>query len=135
MKNTNYVGGADLLNAFRKYLSDEDVIELALSLKISNAIIRKRKELGLSQLDLANRLGVTQPVVSKWESGDTNFTIRTIVDLFSALNLEFEVLIGNEIQNYRISDAFTAGWKKQKKSCSGHILQYDEMSKLLAKGA
>ena len=102
----NYIGGTDFLKAFEEYLSKEDTLDIALSLKISNAIVEQRKKLGMSQVDLADRLDVKQPVVSKWENGDTNYTIRTIVDIFSALGLDFELLIGNEAQNYRKGNSF-----------------------------
>lgn len=108
MNNKKYIGGGELLKAFKKYLSDEDTLELALSLKISKAIIEQRKAIGISQSELAKRLGVKQPVVSKWESGDANYTIRSVVEIFSALKLDFELLIGSEVQNYRIVDI----WKK-----------------------
>jgi len=128
MKN-NFVGGGELLKSFEKYLSDEDVVEIALSLKISDAVTKRRKELGLSQSDLAIKLGVTQPVVSKWESGDTNYTIRTIVDIFCALEIEFEFLIGNEVQSYFIDNTFVNNWKRQPMNFDSNALQ------LLTKGA
>ena len=34
-------------------------------------IARRRKELGLTQRELAEQLGVTNKAVSKWETGDS----------------------------------------------------------------
>lgn len=34
-------------------------------------IAAKRKELGMTQLDLAEKMGVTDKAVSKWERGDS----------------------------------------------------------------
>ena len=39
--------------------------------EIGRGIAQRRKQLGLSQEELANRLGVTRQAVSKWESGDS----------------------------------------------------------------
>ncbi len=36
---------------------------------LSTVIREKRKELGLTQEQVAERLGVSTPAVSKWESG------------------------------------------------------------------
>ncbi len=36
---------------------------------LSTVIREKRKELGLTQEQIAERLGVSTPAVSKWESG------------------------------------------------------------------
>lgn len=38
-------------------------------MKLSNNIFTLRRELGLTQEELANRLGVTNQAVSKWENG------------------------------------------------------------------
>lgn len=38
-------------------------------MKLSNNILTLRRELGLTQEELANRLGVTNQAVSKWENG------------------------------------------------------------------
>lgn len=38
-------------------------------LSIGKIIYAKRKELGLTQEELAEYLGISKPAVSKWESG------------------------------------------------------------------
>ena len=38
-------------------------------MNIGNVIKKYRKELGYTQEEMANRLGVTTPAVNKWENG------------------------------------------------------------------
>lgn len=39
------------------------------------AFVRRRKELGLSQMELDNRIGVAEGLVAKWESGSRRPTL------------------------------------------------------------
>ena len=78
-----------LLNGLSASLDDE---ELALSVfqgLIAAEISSKRIKLGLSQKEFADSLGVSQGLVSRWENGDTNFTLSTLVKI--ALNLKIEM--------------------------------------------
>ena len=43
--------------------------------QIAATIQRQRKAKGYTQQELANRLGVTQVMVSRWENGEENFTV------------------------------------------------------------
>ena len=42
----------------------------------------------LSQQELANRLGVTQVMISRWENGEENFTVATLAKISEALDME-----------------------------------------------
>lgn len=53
----------------------------------SNNIRRMRKTAGLSQADLADRLGVHQTVVSRWERGVADLPDDRVGDLAEALNV------------------------------------------------
>lgn len=72
-------------------LSESDKTENRLVVAIATAILRNRKTLGLSQTDLANIIGVTQPMISQWESGDCNFSVETIAKIAEALNLKVDI--------------------------------------------
>lgn len=52
-----------------------------------------RKEAGLSQLELANRLGVPQSFVSKYESGERRLDILEIRLICNALKLSLQAFI------------------------------------------
>jgi HTH-type transcriptional regulator/antitoxin HipB len=54
-------------------------------------IQRRRRLLGLSQTEAADRAGLRQEMVSKIESGSPGTKIRSICDLLAALDLELAV--------------------------------------------
>ncbi len=60
--------------------------------KISTAIFMYRTKHKLSQKKLAEKLGVTQAMVSKLESGDYNYTIEQLWKVSSKLGLKFDVI-------------------------------------------
>lgn len=61
------------------------------------AIVEEMKELmqeqGITQLELANRMGVSAPYINKLMHGDTNFTIESLVKIAKALNGTLKVSI------------------------------------------
>lgn len=57
---------------------------------ISAAIELRRKSLGMNQKQFASFMGVSQAMVSKWESGEYNFTINTLNEICYKLGLEFD---------------------------------------------
>lgn len=68
-------------------------IELA---KISGQIERCRIEMHMSQKEFAICMGVSQGMVSKWESRDYNFTIKTLNEICEKLNLTLSVDLGRK---------------------------------------
>ena len=64
------------------------IVELA---KISAQIERCRLDMGMTQQKFAEYMGVTQAMVSKWESREYNFTIRTLNEICQKTNLKLFV--------------------------------------------
>ena len=52
-------------------------------------ILRRMKELGVSQTELARRMNVSRPYVTKVLSRDVNFSFRTAAKLANALKMDF----------------------------------------------
>ena len=52
-------------------------------------ILRRMKALGLSQSDLARRMKVSKPYVTKVLRQDVNFSFRTAAKLARALEMDF----------------------------------------------
>ena len=65
-------------------------------LRMGATIARRRKENGLTQEALANRLGVTNQAVSKWEGDICCPDIQLLPALADALGLSLDALFGRE---------------------------------------
>lgn len=61
-------------------------------MKIADQIKRARERLGLSQYELARRLGVSKTAVSKWEDGQTAPNRRRAEAVAKALGIQIEEL-------------------------------------------
>lgn len=67
------------------------------SIKVGNFIMEKRKELGMTQQQLADKLNVSFQAVSKWENGTTYPNIEILKDLAITLAITVdEILAGSE---------------------------------------
>jgi phosphoribosylformylglycinamidine cyclo-ligase len=74
------------------------------SVKVGNFILNKRKELGLTQQQLADKLNISFQAVSRWENGGAFPNIELLYDLAQALNTTVdEILVGNEKQEQGLS--------------------------------
>ena len=52
-------------------------------------ILRRMKELGMSQTELAQRMKVSRPYITKLLHQDVNFSFRTAAKLANALRMDF----------------------------------------------
>lgn len=83
----------------RLFLSYED--EMATKLEEANDTIgrrlaRLRKERGITQTELAEELGVSQPLVSAWERGELRLHGELIVELARILETSADEILGLE---------------------------------------
>ncbi len=74
------------------YLTESDIYAAKAIAKISMTIYKYRKDNNLSQKQFAQLMNVTQSMVSKWESGEYNFTVENIAKISESLNLNFDIL-------------------------------------------
>ena len=67
------------------------------SIKVGNFIMNRRKGLGLTQQQLADKLNVSFQAISKWENGSTYPSIEILKDLATVLEVSAdEILSGSE---------------------------------------
>ncbi len=71
---------------------------------LGRLILRRRKELGLSQTDLANKAGLHRTYISDVENGKRNFSFGTLYSLSSTLKVSMTQLITQALQSAASSD-------------------------------
>ena len=62
-------------------------------MKIGQVIRKYRIEAGLTQKEMANRLGVTTPAVNKWEKGSSNPDIELLAPIARLLHISLDTLM------------------------------------------
>ncbi len=62
-------------------------------MNIGSVIRKYRKEAGLTQEEMANRLGVTTPAVNKWEKGNSNPDIELLAPIARLLHISLDTLM------------------------------------------
>ena len=62
-------------------------------MNIAEVIRKYRKEAGLTQEEMANRLGVTTPAVNKWENGNSNPDIELLAPIARLLHISLDTLM------------------------------------------
>ena len=70
--------------------------ELAAEFSIAEAIIEKRLEKGLSQSELAKKVGTKQSAISRLESGSYNPSISFLKRVAKALNLHLVISLSKK---------------------------------------
>lgn len=66
--------------------------------ELGNKMARKRKELGLTQIEFAERLSVTRQTVSRWEAGSVLPDIDKIPDIASVLGVSCDYLLKDDVK-------------------------------------
>ena len=83
----------DLLGMFSDILDPADVLTSKLMAQISSSITSERLRLRMSQEKFAEHIGVAQSLVSRWEHGNYNFSIRKLSEIAVKLNLDVNLSI------------------------------------------
>ena len=81
----------ELFDFMAKYISKSDSYATNAIAKISMFIYKCRSDLKMSQKEFAKMMGVTQGMVSKWESANYNFTIENIAQISEKLHCTFNI--------------------------------------------
>jgi len=77
-----------IMDEIRGSISPEMKLQMEMSVAIANRIYEILEAKGMTQKDLAKRLGKTETEVSRWLSGTHNLTLSTICKISAALEEE-----------------------------------------------
>ena len=64
-------------------------------MEFSERLKKLRKDAGLTQVDVANKLGISQPAYASWERGIKKLTQDNLVKIAQILNVSVDYLVGN----------------------------------------
>ena len=73
-------------------------------MSFSELLKQCRKKQGISQAELASKLGVTQQAVGKWESGKSSPDPSTVARIAELLNTTADYLLGLYLSLIHISE-------------------------------
>ena len=74
--------------------------------QIGDAIRRQRRQLGLSQAGLGEKIKLRQATISTVESGEPGTQLRTLCDIMASLGLEFVIRPRTKAKQETIEDIF-----------------------------
>ena len=103
--------------------------------KIGRFIAEKRREQGLTQAQLAEKLSITDRAVSKWENGRTMPDSSLMLDLCKHLKITVNDLLNGEVvsmENYNKElEKQLIELKKQKAEAEAELKRYKEQAETL----
>ena len=97
----------DMIELMAEYITKSDIYAAKAIAKISAFIYKYRMESKMTQKAFAEMMGVSQGMVSKWESAEYNFTIENIAQISEKLNVTFDIEFKSE------SEYMTIGSKNE----------------------
>lgn len=86
--DTSYISANPDLKKFAEAFTDQVQAEYQEIFGLGEVVARRREELALSQIALAERTGLTQADISRLEQGKGNPTYSTIKKIMNALQLK-----------------------------------------------
>ena len=85
-------------------------------MNLGNSLFHARKKRGLSQEEVAEKLGVSRQTVSKWETDETIPDIRQAKKMAVLYNLPLDDLIAFDVDVKEIQEIIDKTRKRKKKS-------------------
>ena len=91
------------------YISKSDIYAASVIAKISAFIINYWYKTGMTQKEFAKFMGVTQGMISKWESAEYNFSVESIAQIAEKLGVTVDITFTPEqeyLANARINSHY-----------------------------
>ena len=81
-----------IMDEIRSTITPEIKLQMEMSVAIANRIYEILEAKGMTQKELAQKLGKTETEVSRWLSGTHNLTLSTICKISAALGEEIVIV-------------------------------------------
>ena len=91
-------------------LTLSDIIEADMMVAISERLTKKRVEMGLSQKEFAKMLGISQGMLSRYEKGANNFSVKTLAKVFGELGIHISLDFSEKEKSETKFDFPNMGW-------------------------
>ena len=101
MKNNVSCDLEDMLSVFDTSVSAVDIIAAKALAGVSAEIVKHRINLGMTQKQFAEYMEVSQGMVSKWESADYNFSVKSLAHIAAKLDLDVVVCFKDVMKSKR----------------------------------
>lgn len=101
----------------------------------SDLVVEARRRAGLSQRDLARRVGKPQSTIARWESSQATPSFESLQELMSACGLELDVAVRKLDDSFRplIGDQLSLSPVARVRSMGGEVEAIARIAKALAK--
>ena len=86
------------MDEIRSTISPAMKLQMEMSVAIANRIYEILESKGMTQKELAQRLGKTETEVSRWLSGTHNMTLSTVCKISTALGEEIVTVPKRELE-------------------------------------
>ena len=90
-------------------------------MSLGNSLFQARKKSGLSQEDVAEKLGVSRQTVSKWETDETIPDIRQSKRMAVLYNVSLDELIDFDIDIKEIQDTINRTSEEKEEKSTGQM--------------
>ena len=94
--NKKTIKATDFDDVLREELKDPEFKKwfdyYGKQLEIAYGILQMRKKQGMSQRELAKKIGTTQSNIARMESGQQNFTVETLNKIAGIFNKNLKIL-------------------------------------------
>ena len=84
-------------------------------MKLSEKLIKLRKEKGLSQEEFGNQINVSRQAISKWENEEAKPDISKIKEIVKKFNVNYDYLLNDEIEENTTNTSYKNHHKPKRK--------------------
>lgn len=117
-------GMNDLLANFSNSFSAEEMMLAGLEGAICGEIIAQRIKRNMTQKEFAEFMGVSQGLISKWEKGECNFTLSSLVRIAAKLDIPLQSPLALPEPRYISAPRtvrFSGKWNTASTQSSGYL--------------